>query len=279
MRFWPKEDHGHLMRVNYFHNRINLEMSHCLTDGSGAITFLKTLLARYCELCGHTVQYDSGALDYRDTPDPEEAKDAFQTMPLPQVHGKRTSTRAYHYPGIRAIPHTLWLVSACLDGDMLHKKAKEYGATINEYMTAVMLYCACCHQEATQPKRKKMLPVRILVPINLRLLVPTKTLRNFSTFVDPEIDCRLGHYTFEEILKKTKAYLQYFSDPKMLFSGVASNVALQKSWLIRLIPFPLKKCIITAIYRHVGDRTVTADFSNLGRVTLPSGVNEHVKCM
>ena len=37
-----------LYRVNYFGRRINLEMFHVLTDGTGAFEFLKVILAEYC---------------------------------------------------------------------------------------------------------------------------------------------------------------------------------------------------------------------------------------
>ena len=43
--------------------------------------------------------------------------------------------------------------------------------------------------------------MRIEVPVNMRNKLPSRTMRNFSLFVLPEIDVRLGTYTFEEILK------------------------------------------------------------------------------
>lgn len=39
-----------LYRVSYFRNRINLEMSHMIADGRGALEFLKTLLEFYAQL-------------------------------------------------------------------------------------------------------------------------------------------------------------------------------------------------------------------------------------
>jgi len=42
-----------LYRVSYFRDRINLEMSHMIADGRGALAFLKTLLEFYAELLRH----------------------------------------------------------------------------------------------------------------------------------------------------------------------------------------------------------------------------------
>ena len=39
-----------LYRVNYHRRRINLEMFHVLTDGTGAIAFLKTIVCRYLQI-------------------------------------------------------------------------------------------------------------------------------------------------------------------------------------------------------------------------------------
>ena len=37
-----------LFDISYFHKRINLEVHHVLSDGSGALLFLKTLVFYYC---------------------------------------------------------------------------------------------------------------------------------------------------------------------------------------------------------------------------------------
>ena len=39
-----------LYRVNYYRNRINLEVFHVLSDGTGAFMFLKHIVARYLEI-------------------------------------------------------------------------------------------------------------------------------------------------------------------------------------------------------------------------------------
>lgn len=46
----PNRNRNYLFRVNYYKNRINLEVFHVLTDGMGAITFLKELTYQYLRL-------------------------------------------------------------------------------------------------------------------------------------------------------------------------------------------------------------------------------------
>ena len=47
MPFRFKQDHGYLLRVFYFRNRISAEFFHSLTDGSGGLIFIKTDFSLY----------------------------------------------------------------------------------------------------------------------------------------------------------------------------------------------------------------------------------------
>ena len=46
----PNRNRNYLFRVNYYKNRINLEVFHALTDGMGGITFLRELTYQYLRL-------------------------------------------------------------------------------------------------------------------------------------------------------------------------------------------------------------------------------------
>ena len=43
-------DNGNLFQVTYYKKRINLEVNHALTDGTGTLTFLKSLTANYINI-------------------------------------------------------------------------------------------------------------------------------------------------------------------------------------------------------------------------------------
>ena len=49
------------------------------------------------------------------------------------------------------------------------------------------------------PRRSRRKPVKVLLPVNLRTLFPSRSLRNFASYITPEIDPRTGDYTFSEI--------------------------------------------------------------------------------
>ena len=112
MPFRYKQDHGYLMRVVYYRNRISAEFFHSLTDGSGGFIFLKTLVAEYLRLQGRKIPCGEGVLDLRQKIDPRETRDAFLDMPLPRVRVSRHEGRAYHFPATPEIPHTLHTIAA-----------------------------------------------------------------------------------------------------------------------------------------------------------------------
>ena len=50
-----KEDNGWLIRFYYYETRISLEVFHALSDGAGALTFFRTVLAAYFRETGRDI--------------------------------------------------------------------------------------------------------------------------------------------------------------------------------------------------------------------------------
>ena len=275
MPFRFHQDNGYLLRVFYYRRRISAEFFHSLTDGSGGLIFMKTLVVEYLRMGGVDARFDQGALRIDEKPDPEETADAFLSMPLPKVRASRKESTAYHFFATPEIPHTLHLIAASIDCAALNKESAALGATLTEYLVGVMLYAAYRDQRSRRPRR--LLPLRVSVPVNMRAYYPTKSLRNFSTFINPGIDPRLGDYTFEEIVREVRGYMRYSLNPKLLSAVIATNVADEKNLVIRLVPLLIKNLVIGSIFRKAGDRLVTATLSNLGKTALPTGTEKHIR--
>lgn len=277
MPFHFQKDNGYLLRVFYYRKRISAEFFHSLTDGSGGLVFMKTLVVSYLRLSGKRVFYDSGALDVRIPPDKRETEDAFLQMPLPKVRISRKESRAYHFPSTPEIPHTLHITAASMPADTVKRKAKALSVSVTEYLVSVMVWAGI--QEQAKQKKNRWKPVRISVPVNMRAFFPSPTMRNFSSFVNPGVDPRLGDYTFEEVAAEVRAFMRYQVNPKLLSAVIATNVADEKNLLIRLVPRVIKSWVISGIFRNAGDKLVTATLSNLGQVTLPTGSEKLIRRM
>lgn len=84
------------LRVLVYHNRIAVEFFHALTDGTGGLIFLKTLLAEYLsEKYGLSVPAEQGVLGRLEEPDEEEFEDSFLRY-AGDVKASRREATAWH---------------------------------------------------------------------------------------------------------------------------------------------------------------------------------------
>ena len=117
--------------------------------------------------------------------------------------------------------------------------ARSYGVSLTVFMSAAMLQALLELQKEKEPEVAWRKPVKLLIPVNLRQLFPSSTLRNFSMFTIPEVDSRLGEYTFEEICSIIVHKMGLEVNPKHMGRVIAANVGDELNSLVRLIPLPL----------------------------------------
>ena len=209
-----KANNRYLVRVYYFRNRIALEAHHSLGDGTGGMCVLMTLTATYLRLLGHGEIKNGGfVLDISETPDEEELEDAYMRYANAKVCPPRLEEKAYRVRGTAEPFYTLNIIDGIMSVSEVTAAAKRYGATITEYLNAVLLYALMVKQEEERLSRQR--PVKIAMPVNLRRFFPSITLRNFITMIYPGIDPRLGEYTFEEIVQLTSGFPPFLSRPSL----------------------------------------------------------------
>ncbi|HZJ76940.1 MAG TPA: hypothetical protein VFC70_04450 [Oscillospiraceae bacterium] len=262
-----REKHTFLLRILYTRQHISVEIFHAVTDGTGAMVFLKTLIAEYLRLCGISIPTEMGVLDLEVKSPSAETEDAFQHMPLPQSKGRKFSGKAYHFPGKMKNPNTACIMTFSIPVPLIKEKAKSIGVTITEYLTAAILYIGYMKQTEEHPR--KILPIRVSVPVNMRRFFPTESLRNCSWFVRPEIASPFDGCTFEEIALKVQLFMKQALLPENLYAGIAPNVANEKNLLVRLMPLPLKNLIIKMVFKAMVSRAVTTTLTNLGQIEAP----------
>ena len=76
-----------------------MEFFHAVTDGTGGLIFLKTLVAEYlCQKYGITVPAEKGVLGRLEEPSPQELEDSFLRY-AGDVTASRAENTAYHLSG------------------------------------------------------------------------------------------------------------------------------------------------------------------------------------
>jgi NRPS condensation-like uncharacterized protein len=275
--FAVKRKNEPLYRVIIKGKRISVEFIHILTDGEGALEYLKSLLYTYLTLTGKQIS-SSGDIKLPTMPvSEEEFEDGynkfFQRLPPPSklVKAWHLPFKLNESPGMRVL-HAEVKVDEILEVSRKHK------VSVTEYFVSVYLYSLqkifVSWKEKSKKENRKVL--RIEVPVNMRKKFPSRTMRNFSLFVLPEIDLRLGTYSFEEILSLVHNQLQISANIKQISRFMSSNVRYEKLLIVRLLPLFIKKMIITSIFKNLASKRWSGLVTNLGLVTLPGGMEEMV---
>jgi len=264
-------------RVIVFHSRIAVEFFHSLTDGTGALVFLKTLTAEYLEQkYGITIPCENGVLDRRAAPSEEELEDCFLKN-AGAVAAGRGGTNAWHMYGETQRDGFLFVTCLKIPVKDALQAAHRYNVTLTVFMSAVMMQALLNLQNEKNPQVKKQKPIKVLIPVNLRQLFLSTTLRNFAMYTIPELDPRLGEYTFDEICRVIHHKMGSEITAKHMSRVIATNVNDERNPLVRLIPLPIKNAVMKAIFDSVGERKSCLTFSNLGQVKVPEIMAEYIE--
>ena len=266
-------------RVVVYKNRIAVELFHALTDGTGGMIFLKTLLAEYLSRKhGISVPNTDGVLCRMDEPSPEELEDSFIKKAGTVSAGRKEAT-AYRLTGTTEPDGFVHLTTFMLDAAEVKERAHEHSATVTEFLTAAMMQAILRLQAEKVPHRSRRKPVKVLVPVNLRSLFPSKTLRNFALFITPELDPKLGDYSFDEICKAVHHRMGIDNTAKQMSMKIAANVNSEKSPILKVMPLFVKNAAMKAVFDAVGERKSCLCMSNLGNVRLPEVMRQYVTRM
>jgi NRPS condensation-like uncharacterized protein len=269
--FAAKRKNEPLYRILVKENRISVEFIHILTDGGGAFEYLKSLLYTYFRLNGNHIPSDEKIILPESPISEEEIEDGYKRFFRRKIPPPGKLTKAWHLPFRLDGKPRLKIIRSQITLDKLLEVAQSYGVSVTEYMVSVYLFTLqmIYLEEIEKVKKQKRGVLRIEVPVNLRKKFPSKTMRNFSLFVLPEIDLRLGVYSFDEILKIVKYQLQTGADVKQITRFLSQNVGHEKSPFVRLLPLFIKSMAISAVYKRLGSNQCSGILTNLGRVKLP----------
>jgi len=276
-RLYRKNNRGFLFRILYYNRRISVEIFHSLTDGTGGMTFLKTLAARYLTLqMGLVIPAEDGILDISQMPPEKEMEDSYKKYARPLRQRQPRQKRAYHIGGTLEPFGRINVITAAIPLPALKKLAAERGVTLNDLLVACYIYAFCRLQRA-EGRFRITHPVVITVPVNMRRYYPSTTLRNFFLRVNPSVNQNYGEFSFEEILAEVHHYMQVATNEKYLNAQMYNNLRSERILAARLIPLLLKNQILRIAYMFYGDSRTTSTLTNIGIIRLPPVMQPHVE--
>ena len=267
------------LRVIVYENRIAVELFHSLTDGTGALIFLKSLVAEYLQQkYGVYIPAEKGVLGRLEEPREEELEDSFQKY-AGAIQASRKATNAWRLQGTPEKEDFLNLTCFTLPVQQVLDKAHEYEVSLTAFLCAAMMMALQQLQQTLEPNPRRRKSIKVLIPVNLRKLFPSQTLRNFAMYTTPEIQPRLGHYSFRDICRQVHHRMGLEITPKFMSTMIATNVRSERILAVRVIPLFLKNIIMKAIFDSVGERKSCLSLSNLGAVELPESMRPYVQRM
>ncbi|MBE7056001.1 MAG: steryl acetyl hydrolase [Ruminococcaceae bacterium] len=266
-------------RVIVYNKRVAVEFFHAVTDGNGGLIFLKTLVAEYVyQKYGFKIPSTDGIFNRLEEPTTEELEDSFQKNCGPKAASRKDSD-SFRIMGKREVDGFKTNTTFILDSQNVVNEAKRLGVSVTAYLSAAFIIAANRIQEKRVRNPKKYKPVKVTVPVNLRNIFSSKTVRNFALYANIGIDPALGSYEFEEICALLQYEMKLKITSKNMAALIQTNVGSEKPILLRLTPLFIKNIVMKSIFNAVGEKKGCFSFSNLGVVKVPEEFYNYVERM
>ena len=255
-----------------------MEFFHSLTDGRGGSVFLANLVARYLELKhGIAIPRTELIRDPAEPPRAEELEDSFLKNAA-EVQADRTEEVSYRLHGTPEEKGFRTLTTGIVETEALLAAAHRYHVSVTAFLAAVMAESIIAIQNGECPRRRQR-PVKITIPVDLRRLYGSKTLRNFSLVLNIGVDPRYGDYSLEELSGTIYHQLRAYATPQHMAGMIAANVQPQQLIVLRLAPVLLKNIVMNAVYRRTGESFGCLNISNITNVDLPEEMRPYIERM
>ncbi len=266
-------DGSNLIRITYEKNRVAVEVFHSVSDGSGGISLLKSIIAEYYRSMGEEIPATCGILHKEDEVKESEIEDSFRTnCDVTRKNAPRSGKRAqqYYHDG----PFDKWhLTEITVNIDDLKVLSKNAGATITEYVATLYLYAFYRHFKGKKINK----PITLSVPINLRPMFGSETLRNFSLYFFATVPEKKGEVTFDDILQKVKKDFVEGTNKELILDMIKTNATQNDMKIFLLAPIGIKRAILRFGNALYGEGLFTSTLSNLGVVKFPEELQSKVK--
>ncbi|MBE6024846.1 MAG: hypothetical protein E7231_16980 [Cellulosilyticum sp.] len=263
---------GLLFEVTYFKKRINLEIHHALTDGVGALQFLRTLVLNYLLMVhGEEIKNPSLSIDYDASLAEREADGFIKYSSNGKGEKAPSNGKAYKFKGERIDEDFLQVINGQVSVKEVLKVAHQYQTTLTIYLTALLIQSIGMQMNEREKKR----PVVVSVPVNLRPYFQSASARNFFSVVLVPYCFGNGKDSLEDIISHLKAFFAKELKTEKFQARINRLVSLEKNYVTRAVPLFLKGPTLKLAH-YFNSKEVTTSFSNIGRVTMPEELNAYI---
>ena len=261
-----------LFEVTYYKKRINFEVFHALTDGTGATEFLRELVKNYLYLI-HEEDLEPVELSNQYLTVKDQEDDSFSRYYDPDFpRKKKKKIRAVQIKKGGKGYEELQINEASMSVKELLGIAREKKVSMSVLLTAAFI-CAI-HEEMSRMQEKK--PVILMVPVNLRKIFPSDSMLNFFGYIEPGYQFGEGKDSFEDVLEAVKLYFQENLSKEHMAGRMTELIAIEKHKILKWAPLELKNRCIRAGAK-MAEQEVTAVLSNMSVVKMPEDYAQYIE--
>lgn len=260
-----------LFEVTYFQNRINFEVYHALTDGTGAVNFLKELVQNYVILA-HPEEKIPRILPEEKITARDQEEDSFsQYYSSDSPKNKKKNPAAVRLKGEKLAHSEMQILEISIPVKEMLEKARSYGASVTAFISAALIWAI--HEEIPRSRQKK--PVALMVPVNLRNYFPSQSMGNFFGWIEVGYTFTDGT-AFQDVLEHVKKQFETELVKEKIAEHMNGYVRLEKNPLIRAVPLEVKRYFFM-VGAQLGSRSITSVYSNIGVIRLPEEYQNYIE--
>lgn len=269
---YEKGSRGLLFEVTHYRCRINLEVYHALTDGTGAVQFLRVLVYHYLTI-RHADRFagDLPVIDY-DASATEKMDDSFRKYYTHKRKESEPSPNAYKLRGPCLPDNRIAVIEGVMPVKAVLQKAHEYGATLTVFCAALLM----CSIEKEMAMREKKRPVVLAVPVNLRSFFPSESARNFFSVMQARYDFKNNPGHLEAVIASLQETFEKELTQDKMEGRLNQFVQYDFNPLARVAPLVVKDFVMR-MCNNVAARKETAAISNVGKVDMPPELASYIR--
>lgn len=267
-----RDKKGLLFRVMYYKSRISVEIYHALSDGTGALQFLRTLVFHYI-LLKHPDCFQDNVpiLDY-DASKTQKMDDSFSRY---YINKKSIKTKkripAYQIRGMKVAEYRIKVIEGIMPINDIMKIVKSHNTSLTIFLAAVLM---CSINEEIALRHKKY-PVVLSIPVNLRRFFNSETARNFFGVINVNYNFSDYNGDINNVINHLQKNFKDNLTPEQLSQRINLLSSLEHNFLLRIIPLKIKD-IVLRIANNIVDKGVTSTLSNVGKIDMPAEIKPFI---
>lgn len=264
-----------LFEVTYYNNRINFEVFHGLTDGTGATGFIRELVKQYL-----LVRYEKEGLpdlplaseEVRTSDQEDDGFRKYYTTDVEKVKFDRQSAGSAYQ--IHRGPSSLRLRVSEGEASVseLLAKSRALGVSMTVFLTAALIV-AIGKEMRTSPAKK---PIRLMVPVNLRNFFESHSMLNFFAWIEPQYRFSSKEDSFSEVLLAVKEYFAAHLTEEEMKRMIHNYQSVERLYVVRFVPLIIKDLAISIGAGTTG-KHLSAIFSNMSVVRMPAEYAAYIR--